>query len=1283
MAMLLYAMGEKAEEIFTSFQLSVEDSKVYDTVLAKFESHFVIKKNVRFERYNFNKRVQEEGELAESFITALHTLAETCDYKTLKNDLIMDRIIVGIRDQSLSRQMMLNEKLTLEECIRMVRQQEEIKKQQEEMHGKTPPADVNDVSKPRHKSKALASRQQPTSRNLPRIHSSSDKCSYCGRDCHERKVCPARNSACKACGIVGHFAYVCRRKPRIAAVQERVRAPEYDQMQAYYSDEYDDDQEQDYEPGFVDSVDANDGSRPWLADVRINGSGILRMKVDSGADVCCISADDHRRLGMQRSVCTLQQPDRPLLGPDGRHLDVVGSFAATLRYKDRQFDTTVYVLHNVATPLLSRLASTQLGIVARLDAVSDAKQAIKQQYPRLFRGLGCMREPHRIQLKPDAQPYAVYTPRRIPIPLMQKVKGEIDRLLKLGVIEPVDVPTQWCAPIVVAPKGSGIRLCVDLSRLNDSVLRERHIMPSVDQVLAQLANARVFSKLDCYNAFLQCPLDIESRDLTTFITPFGRYRYQRVPYGISSAPEMYQKRMAELLQDIDGVVCLMDDILVIGRDQEEHDSRLHAVLRRLQDANVTLNDKMEISVSELKYVGHLVGIDGIKPDPEKVTAIMQMSAPTNVAEVRSFMGMINQLAKFSPKLAELSAPIRELLHRDKGWSWASPQQDAFSKLKKSICTAPTLALYDVSKPTLVCADASSFGLGGALLQKQVDDSWRPVTFVSRSMTQVEQRYAQIEKEALAVTWTCERLADYLVGLQFHVHTDHKPLIYLFAADKPLDAVPPRIQRFRLRMMRYSFSISYVPGATLCTADALSRLPLRDVDSTIPDIDAFVAAAVAAVPLHDALIDDIRTATAMDTVLQQVLHHCHAGWPDLTKLPPEVRQFAHSREHLTVCDGLLMYDARIVVPLALRDRMLRALHEAHQGIVKMRERARTAIWWPKMSDEIERVASSCTTCAHWRTPPAEPLLPSPLPDLPWQKVATDLFELDGKHYIIVMDYFSRYLELAELRSETADSVITALKSVFARHGIPVVVCSDNGPCYAAASFQQFAAAYGFKHITSSPRFAQANGEAERGVQIAKNLLRKATDPHLALLAYRVTPNHTGYSPAQLLMGRQLRSTLPLTQKALQPSTPSQQAVAERDAEAKQQQAAAHDKRHRARPLPSRKEGEQVWVPDIKSRATITQAHPHRSYTLRADSGHIIRRNARALRPTLPEKTRRPSNDTSPATCAPPPVRIRDAPPPLPARVLPPPPAAVQPTPPPAPHFITRTGRVVQAPRRLDL
>ena len=268
---------------------------------------------------------------------------------------------------------------------------------------------------------------------------------------------------------------------------------------------------------------------------------------------------------------------------------------------------------------------------------------------------------------------------------------------------------------------------------------------------------------------------------------------------------------------------------------------------------------------------------------------------------------------------------------------------AFKKIKEAICSAPTLALYDPSKLILICADTSSFGQGGSLFQKQSDESWRPVTFASKSMTDVERRYAQIEKEALAITWICERLSDYLVGLQFHIHTNHKPLIYMFSADKSLDAVLPRIQRFHLRMMRFSYSISYIPGVTLCTANALSRFSLREVSSSVPEIDAFVIAIFAAMPLRDAIIDDVRAATTTDTTLQQVLRNCQAGWPDDKNLSPDVLQFAHSRDHLTECDGLVMYDARIVIPVALCDKMLQALYDAHQGIVKMRERARTSLW----------------------------------------------------------------------------------------------------------------------------------------------------------------------------------------------------------------------------------------------------------------------------------------------------------------------------------------------------
>ncbi len=1092
-----------------------------------------------------------------------------------------------------SEKLQLKNDLTLEQAVTMVRQSEEVRQQQEILRGSSQAlgttGELNAVKSQTFIRQQTRGQQVRVSGQSATPHS---RCQWCGRTKHDRKECPARNARCNTCGINGHFASVCRKKR-----QQHVAAVE----------KYDSAEEE--EAVFLDSVTTS--LSPWTAEICFNGLISLVMKIDSGADVCCISTAEHHRL-----QCDLRPSDRPLIGPDPKRLDVAGMFTATLEYKGRCMDTNVYVLSQVSMPLLSRLAATQLEILACIDAVFEAKQLIIKQYPELFKGLGHMRQPYSIRLKPEAQPYAVFAPRRVPLPLLPKVQEELDRLLRLDVIARVDEPTQWCAPIVVAPKGPGIRLCVDLSQLNSSVMRERHIMPSVDQTLARLAGARVFSKLDCYNAFLQIPLTAESQLLTTFITPFGRYCFKRVPYGISSAPEHFQKRMSSILQGIDGVVCLIDDILVVGRDQQEHDSRLHAILRRLRDANVTLNTpKCEVSVSQVKFVGHIVSAEGIQPDPDKITAIVNMAAPTNISEVRCLLGMINQLAKFSPNLATLSAPIRELLRKNTEWSWSSVQDDAFSKIKKAICSAPTLALYDTNKPTLVCADSSSYGLGGALLQRQADDSWRPVTFVSRSLTDTEKRYAQIEKEALAITWCCERLAEYLVGLTFNIHNDHKPLQYLLSAAKPLDAVPPRIQRFRLRLMRFDYSLSYVPGVTLCTADTLSRFPLKYSESHLGDIDAFVATVVGSIPIGDIVLEEIRTATATDRHLQDVVHYCQSEWPHTATLSPEVQQYAHSREHLTVCEGLVMCDARIVIPPSLRGKFLNALHVGHLGIVKARAKARQSIWWPKMGDAIERHVTACGTCAHWRTPATEPMMSAPLPDLPWQKIGTDLFELNNKKYVVVVDYYSRYLEIVELRNETSADVIQALKSIFSRHGVPMVVFSDNGPCYSAAQFNEFAKVYGFRHDTSSPKYAQSNGAAEKAVQTAKAILRKATDPFLALLSLRTTPLSNGYSPAQLLMGRQLRSTVPTTQAALQPQTPNAAKLHQLEQEAKERQAFHYNKRHRVQEGEKWQVGDKVWIPDLHAKAAVISVLPHRDYQLRTAAGSLVRRNGRLLRHPL--------------------------------------------------------------------
>ena len=253
--------------------------------------------------------------------------------------------------------------------------------------------------------------------------------------------------------------------------------------------------------------------------------------------------------------------------------------------------------------------------------------------------------------------------------------------------------------------------------------------------------------------------------------------------------------MATMLAGAEGTVCLMDDILIYGKDEEEHQKHLEAVMHRLKKAKITLNvDKCHFAQSTIKFLGQIVNQDGIQPDPEKVQAVTAMPPPANVPEVRRFMGMVNQLSKFCPQLADKAKPINELLRSKNDWNWGDSQQKSFSLIKKDLSSAPILALYNPEFPTTVSADASSYGLGAILTQKQPTGENRPIAY---ALTPTEQRYAQIEKEALALTWACERLSNYLIGIQFHIQTDHKPLVPLLGY-KNLDELPIRVQRFRMR-----------------------------------------------------------------------------------------------------------------------------------------------------------------------------------------------------------------------------------------------------------------------------------------------------------------------------------------------------------------------------------------------------------------------------------------------------------------------------------------------------
>ena len=346
-----------------------------------------------------------------------------------------------------------------------------------------------------------------------------------------------------------------------------------------------------------------------------------------------------------------------------------------------------------------------------------------------------MNRAYQIKLKNDAKPFALSTPRRVAIPLLKAVEKELKRMEELGVIKKVEEPTEWWVGMVVVPKANGkVRICVDLTNLNKSVKQERHPLPAVYQILAQLSGAHANS------GFWKISLDSQSAKLTTFITPFGRFCFHRLPFGITSAPEHFQWRMSRMLEGIPGVLCMMDDVLVHRRTQEEHDERLTLVLSRLQVAGITLNqEKCKFSQTSVGFLGHVVDHTGIQPDPEKIAAITHVHTPKNVGDVRRFLGMINQLSKFSPNLAEETQPLRELLSKERAWVWGEPQELAFCRLKKILTNAPVLAHFDPNRETIVSADASSYRLEAVLLQKQENGEFQPVAFISHLMTPTEQR----------------------------------------------------------------------------------------------------------------------------------------------------------------------------------------------------------------------------------------------------------------------------------------------------------------------------------------------------------------------------------------------------------------------------------------------------------------------------------------------------------------------------------------------------------------
>ncbi len=428
-----------------------------------------------------------------------------------------------------------------------------------------------------------------------------------------------------------------------------------------------------------------------------------------------------------------------------------------------------------------------------------------------------------------------------------------------------------------------------------------------------------------------------------------------------------------------GVLCHMDDVLVWGESQAQHDERLHTVLARIEKAGITLNlEKCELGRQEVKFLGHLISESGVRPDPDKTRAVLEMKEPSTISQVRSFLGMVNQLGKFIPCLAEKDRPLRDLLSKRNHWGWSKAQQEAFSEHKRELSSTPVLALYNPNKELKLSADASSYGLGAVLLQKE-EEQWKPVAYASRSLTPKEQRYAQVEKEALSLTWGCERFKDFLIEHHFHLETDHKPLVSLLGIQE-LAELPPRIQRFRLRLMRYNYTITHIPGKTLVTADTLSHSPVtnslgeHNFDANLmEDTNIYVETVIGCMPSSPNSLAELREQLKTDPTCSEVMKRCQEGWPDLSHITGEARKFWPERTVLTVHGGLLLKGSRLVIPSAMRNTVLEKLHEGHQGVARCRLPSESGfshlssgqrVWITDtkgLSGQINDLVQNCTTC----------------------------------------------------------------------------------------------------------------------------------------------------------------------------------------------------------------------------------------------------------------------------------------------------------------------------------
>ena len=740
------------------------------------------------------------------------------------------------------------------------------------------------------------------------------------------------------------------------------------------------------------------------------------------------------------------------------------------------------------------------------------KEHLRTNYPERFQDtVGMLPGKSKLALKERAESKVA--------PL--KMKTELNRMESIGVITRIIEPTDWVSNIAYSRKDNGkLRICLCPTQLNRDLKRTYHKVPTVEEITHKLSGAQVLSKVDARHGYLSIVLDDESSMLTTFNTPFGRYWYLRLPFGLSVSGNIFQEKMDQILEQCPGTMSIADDIVVFGKDESEHDNNLHNLMEVASKYGLVFNyDKCEVKVPEIKFFGCIYDPNGVRPDPEKVKDIQSLPAPSNVNELQHFLGMVQHLSSFVPGLSDHTDTLRGLLRKDNDWQWTASHQKSFEDLEKEVARKCTLTYFDTKKTTTIQVDASQKELGAALLQ-----DGKPVAFASKALTETEQQYANIERELLAVVFGCERFHTYIFGSHFRVESDHKPLVNI--QHKSMSRVPPRLQRMRLALQKYDLEITYKPGREMIFADMLSRF------SPQPGAEIKLDQTIHLVEFSMEKLREVQECTAKDEILRQLREVVMTGWPDqASDLPKHLRQFWSCWDMLAVEDGLLMKGDQIIIPEALRAEALERLHAGHQGVTKCQLRAKSMIFWPGINKDIEDLVGRCHKCqSRQASLPHEPLMQHEVPTRPWHTIGGDLFDFDEAKYLLLVDYYSKFPFIRKLdKSCTSRKVITMCRQIFSEHGIPSRMVSNNGAQFASEDSK--GSWKNMELTTSLPAQGIREAMASPNVETVKETLYKCKEskshPYMALLCLRTTPVDSIIpSPMEMLCGRKGRGNLPV-------------------------------------------------------------------------------------------------------------------------------------------------------------